>query len=141
MATPKAGAKPAARAAPAAEFDPTLIDASRVAQLEDIARDPTFLAELIRGFTNDVESLLVRTHETLDGGDGDALSDLMHTLKGAAVSVGAIRLAALTREFDTRVGAGSAEDAEAAFADLRSCFEATAAALREYLRVQHHASI
>ena len=141
VATPKVEAKPATRAAPAAEFDPTLIDASRVAQLEDIARDPTFLAELIRGFANDVESLLVRTHEALDAGDGDALPDLMHTLKGAAVSVGAIRLAALTREFDTRVGAGSAEDPEAAFADLRSCFEATAASLREYLRVQHHASI
>jgi two-component system sensor histidine kinase RpfC len=129
------------RTTPAAGFDPDLIDASRVAQLEDIARDPGFLAELIRGFQNDVESLLARTHDALEAGDSEALPDLMHTLKGAAVSVGAIRLAALTREFDALVDAGGAEAAHATFAELSSCFDATAASLREYLRVQHHASI
>ncbi|HET7261513.1 MAG TPA: ATP-binding protein [Casimicrobiaceae bacterium] len=138
---PKVVAQPAPRATPAANFDPALIDASRVAQLEDIARDPGFLAELIRGFTSDVESLLVRTSDALDAGDVEALPDLMHTLKGAAVSVGAVRLAALTREFDAHVDAGSVQETQAAYAELRACFDATASSLREYLRVQHHASI
>ena len=136
-ADPRAAPQPATPAV----FDPALIDASRVAQLEDIARDPGFLAELIRGFANDVESLLARTAGALDAGDSEALPDLMHTIKGAAVSVGAVRLASLTREFDAHVEAGGVEEAQAALTELRACFDATASSLREYLRVQHHASI
>ncbi|MGH8803028.1 MAG: response regulator, partial [Casimicrobiaceae bacterium] len=139
--TPTRPAQPAQRSVAAPEFDTRLIDPDRVRQLEDIARDAGFLAELIRGFTSDVEGILARTQDALTAGDSDSLPDLMHTLKGAAVSVGAIRLAELSVTFEARVEAAAGGDPQSAYAEIRSCFDATAGCLREYLRVQHHASI
>lgn len=120
--------------------DPTLLDRSRLAQLEDIARDPAFLAELIGGFTSDVDTILSRTTDAISNDTLNEIPDLMHSLKGAAVGVGATRLATLASELD-RLAPQLGRDAIEAKADeIQSCFEATAISLQQYLRAQPHAS-
>jgi len=120
-------------------LDTDLIDRQRLAQLEDIARDASFLAELIGGFVTDVEAILARARQATTTGDPDALPDLMHSLKGAAVSVGATKLAELALDLDMSYAKADAQGIGGRLAAIEACFVATSACLRRYLQTQHHA--
>jgi two-component system, sensor histidine kinase RpfC len=126
------------RLAPLQESD--LVDRGRLGQLEDIARDSSFLAELIQGFASDVEAILTKLRSAIDTRSTTAIPDLMHSLKGAAVGVGANQLAALAVKIDNCAASGSSEQLESSVNELRTCFDATSAYLNQYLRVRHHAS-
>ena len=133
--------KPAARAERAkdttAKGGGVLVDQARLAQLEDIARDPSFLAELIGGFMSDVQMILGRTDDALAEGDVGAIPDLMHSLKGAAVGVGATRLAALAAEIDRSAPSAAAPEVRARVPAVKACFAETSAYLNEYLHAHH----
>jgi two-component system sensor histidine kinase RpfC len=116
-----------------------LVDRGRLAQLEDIARDSAFLAELIGGFFNDVDSILEKTRSAIATGNIGALPDLMHSLRGAAVSVGANKLATLAFDLDRAVEKMGVQDLATIFSDIENCFEQTSAYLKQYLQTQHHA--
>jgi two-component system, sensor histidine kinase RpfC len=118
--------------------DNTLLDASRLLQLEDIARDPSFLAELIGGFISDVDAILCKSQRAVVSEDVAAIPDLMHSLKGAAVGVGAIKLAAMATHLDRFGKELCGRDLTAELASIQSCFEATAASLQHYLKHQSH---
>ncbi|MBK9114308.1 MAG: response regulator [Betaproteobacteria bacterium] len=117
-----------------------IVDAERLAELEDIARDSGFMTELLRGFKSDVESIMQRIDESAAAGRLDALPDLLHALKGAAVGVGARQLAARCEEMP---GAGVREPAivRAALGELRRSIDATFACLDDYARAQHRISL
>ena len=139
---PKLTAVPTApaRAAEAEQsaLDARLVDPQRLSQLEDIARDASFLGELIGGFASDVDAILTRTERAIASGDADALPDLMHSLKGAAVSVGATQLADLAFDFETSSADRASDSIHARLAAIRTCFDATKACLRSYLQTHHH---
>jgi HPt (histidine-containing phosphotransfer) domain-containing protein len=121
-----------------APLDARLVDPQRLSQLEDIARDASFLSELIQGFVTDVDAILTRTERAIAAGDADALPDLMHSLKGAAVSVGATQLADLALDFETSSGDRSPDGVHGRLAAIRTCFDATRGCLRSYLQNHHH---
>lgn len=136
--TQAASAEGIARAYPQApETDATLVDRDRFAQLEDIARDSSFLSELIAGFTSDVDAILARTERAVAAGDAHLIPDLMHSLKGAAVGVGATRLAALASEIDQSALLAPVSETNHKLSEVRSCFEATSTRLREYQVASH----
>jgi two-component system sensor histidine kinase RpfC len=115
-----------------------LIDRSRLSQLEDIARDVTFLGELVSGFIADVDTILLKSQRVVVTGDSSPVPDLMHSLKGAAVGVGATRLATLAEELERSAPDISAEETKRKLGDIQSCFEATSAHLKQYLHAQHY---
>jgi HPt (histidine-containing phosphotransfer) domain-containing protein len=118
-----------------------LVDMSRLAELEDIARDSSFMTELLRGFKTDVEGILQKLDVCLAAGDLTSVNDLMHTLKGAAVGVGARQLARRCAEMDRAVlDASSTALAQRADA-LRGCFNETVTYLADYVMRQHHVSL
>ena len=117
--------------------DPTLVDQSRLAQLEDIARDVSFLSELIAGFMGDVDAIVARTRDAVAAGNAALIPDLMHSLKGAAVGVGATRLALLAADFDRAALRMSIAEMRGKLGEVESCSEATATQLRQYLLAQH----
>jgi two-component system sensor histidine kinase RpfC len=135
--SPSARVVPIERAAAAKAAAGTLVDQARLAQLEDIARDPSFLAELVGGFMSDVEMILRRTDEALAQGDVAAIPDLMHSLKGAAVGVGATRLAALAAEIDRSAPSAPAAEVKARVPGVKACFAETSAHLNEFLHAHH----
>ena len=115
-----------------------LVDQARLAQLEDIARDRSFLAELIGGFVGDVETIVSKCEGAVTGSDYEALGDLMHSLKGAAVGVGADRLASLAIDLDRAAKTrASLPELRLTLEQIRMCFESTSAYLRQYLATQH----
>ena len=127
---------PQIRSAP----DPVLLDSARLRQLEDIARDRSFLSELMAGFDSDVDDILAKIDRVISREDVDAIPDLMHSLKGAAVGVGAVKLAQLAAELDRSAFEMPIDELRARVVDLRSCFGATAQQLSQYLGtpIGHH---
>jgi two-component system sensor histidine kinase RpfC len=108
-----------------------LIDAGRFAQLEDIASTTSFLSELIDGFASDVRDILEKTRTASRSGDRSSIPDLMHSLKGAAVGVGATRLASLASEFEASASMQSPEQMEKTVAGVGRCFDDSLSNLRQ----------
>ena len=140
-AAPARGRRAFAAASEGKAAKAELVDRKRLEQLEDIARDPGFLTELIRGFAGDVESIMARTRAAVESGSVALIPDLMHTLKGAAVGIGANQLAALSVELDARAAETPTPDLRATLDEIQASVDATSAFLRDYLQVQHDASI
>jgi HPt (histidine-containing phosphotransfer) domain-containing protein len=114
-----------------------LVDVARLEQLQDIARDPAFLGELLAGFTTDVDAILARTQRAILGDTPGSLPDLMHSLKGAAVGVGASKLAELAEVFDKSAASMPTSDMKANFDEVRRCYESTCELLQRFLRASH----
>jgi two-component system sensor histidine kinase RpfC len=108
-----------------------LIDAGRFAQLEDIASTKSFLSELIDGFASDVRDILERTRIASRSGDRSSIPDLMHALKGAAVGVGATRLASIASALEADAASLSTEEVVKVAANVDECFVATLTGLRQ----------
>ena len=137
-----AATAPRTRAAvPVVDFEVPLVDARRMAEVESIARDPGFLAELLRGFRNDVEAIFERLDVPVASGQWGAVHDLMHTLKGAAVGIGAQQLAARCDEFDAAVSADQTGQLAEQKTELRRCFDATLVQLNAYTTQKHRVSL
>ena len=128
-------------AAQVADFEMPLVDSRRMAEVENIARDPGFLAELLRGFKTDVEAIFDRLDVPVASGQWGAVHDLMHTLKGAAVGIGAKQLAARCDEFDAAVSAGQTGLLAERKTELRRCFDATLVQLNDYTVKKHRVSL
>ncbi|MGE5089802.1 MAG: ATP-binding protein [Candidatus Levyibacteriota bacterium] len=119
------------------ESERELLDPARLAQLEDIARDPSFLTELIHGFFGDVDTILAGTRHCISTSRKSDIPDLMHSLKGAAVGVGATRLAALAVDLESSGQTLSAAGLESKLESIVACFDATSASLKSYLQSNH----
>ena len=137
---PQTAGRPRA-AVPVVNLELPLVDAKRMAEVESIARDPGFVAELLRGFRNDVEGIFGRLDVPVASGQWEAVHDLMHTLKGAAVGIGAQQLAARCAEIDATVSAGQTGQLAEQKAELRRCFDATLVQLNAYTERKHRVSL
>jgi HPt (histidine-containing phosphotransfer) domain-containing protein len=114
--------------------DEGLVDHERLAQLEDIARDHRFLGELIAGFITDVDAILWNADRAIATGHKGAMSDLMHSLKGAAVSVGAGRSAEFATKLDRAAADGTPiQELRTTLDRTKSCFESTSGYLNRFL--------
>ncbi|MBU6483304.1 MAG: response regulator [Betaproteobacteria bacterium] len=124
-----------------AESDAALVDPARIAQLEDIGRDPSFLIELIRGFAGDVDGIIAKTRQAIATATIGDIPDLMHTLKGAAVGVGARKLATLAVDLETAPESRSSEELANKLEAISACFASTSACLNNYIQAGHPASL
>ena len=118
-----------------------LVDSARLSELEDIARDSRFMAELLRGFRSDVEGILTKVDLSIANADFAALPDLMHTLKGAAVGVGARQLANLSEEMDRAAEDGGSMLIKARAQEIRTSFNSTIVFLNDYVVREHKVSL
>jgi two-component system, sensor histidine kinase RpfC len=116
----------------------TLLDRDRLRQLEDISQDSSFLSELVQGFIGDVQSIIEKTRIAISADEAAAIPDLMHSLKGAAVGIGARKLAELALDLDKKVHSLSVKEKQARLADIETCFGSTSICLNQYLRSQFH---
>jgi len=99
------------------------------------------MTELLRGFKQDVEGLLRQLELSCSCEDYSKIPDLMHTLKGAAVGVGAKQLALRCADVDRVAIDGGPVHVKAASSDIRACFDETVLYLNEYVQRQHQESL
>lgn len=109
-----------------------LVDRARLHEVELISSDESFLRKLIGGFSSDVDSMLNRLDLTIASGKVVAIADITHAIIGASVGIGAAQLAARCSELDRAVNAGDSNRLTVFAAELRRCFEETAAQLASY---------
>lgn len=134
-----ANTKHAAQSGDGAE-SPQTISWPRIAQLEGIARNPRFVAELMRGFKDDAERLLTEIQLAVDSGDRIHLADSIHALKGAAVGIGADSLTDYCRQLEDAIhlDACSTERLALCPQELRDCLAHTILQLDAYIRNKHN---
>jgi two-component system sensor histidine kinase RpfC len=110
-----------------------LIDRAAMAKVERITGDATVLKQLLDGFRSDVETRLDRLDAVIAEGKSAAVVDYTHPIKGAAVSVGAMRLAASCNTVEAVASSGNVAQLGRVAAEMRKCYQATMAELDTYL--------
>jgi HPt (histidine-containing phosphotransfer) domain-containing protein len=111
-----------------------MLDTEVLAELSALGEED--LRDLVEVYFEDVASQLDRLQAALVDGDAEALAAAAHRVKGASLSIGAARVAALASELET---AGRSDDLSGCDALLRA-FESelgpTRAALSAMLEVE-----
>lgn len=118
-----------------------LVDMKRLADVEKIAGDETFLSRLLDGFHQDVKQLLEALDKHSTAGFSTEFADTTHAIKGAALSVGATLLAMYCDEIDTAATNGQATEVRNLFSDMQRCFEQTDLEFHAYLSRKQRASL
>lgn len=106
-----------------------LLDDNRIAEVQKIAGDPDFMSRLVAGFQNDLTRLTDSLTLSIEQRNLSAVADVTHAIKGAALGIGATRLAALCAEMDKHAASGREEAALQVLARMKRCFEETSARL------------
>ncbi len=75
-----------------ADGAPVVINPAALAELELISSGNTFMPELVNGFIQDGEALLRQMEAAIAAGQYETLRDLVHAMKGSAVTLGADQL-------------------------------------------------
>ncbi len=75
-----------------AEGTPAVINPAALAELELIGSGNNFMPELVNGFIQDGEALLRQMEAAVAAGQYETLRDLVHAMKGSAVTLGADQL-------------------------------------------------
>ncbi|MGI4847311.1 MAG: Hpt domain-containing response regulator [Janthinobacterium lividum] len=83
----------------------TVLDAGTLAELEKISPDPAFLDALLGEFMLDNGRLLERLERSLAARRREETLELLHALKGSAVSIGAVALKTSCQRFERNIGA------------------------------------
>ena len=118
-----------------------LIDMKRLADVERIASDETFLVRLLAGFQTDVSGLLKRLEQAVDEKRGFEIGEITHAIKGAAMSVGATLLAAQSDEIGQVASRVGPADAKLLLTQIKQCFEKTDREFHTYLSRKKRASL
>jgi signal transduction histidine kinase/DNA-binding response OmpR family regulator len=90
-------------------FDPAVFENYRRMQQPD---RPDIIVEIIRSYLNGAHLLLQSMTEAVHSGDTEALWQAAHTLKSSNSSVGALKMAVLCNELETRGREGDLEHCE-----------------------------
>jgi PAS domain S-box-containing protein len=106
---------------------PTL---DRAAALQRLGGDEALLASIATTFIADAAGWPVRLREYLERNDRDAALRMLHTIKGAAATLGACELSQFAAEQEEALRHGIAPDSEALLARLAELGERSCAALR-----------
>ena len=118
-----------------------LVDRLRLGEVERIATDSAFLAQLLRGFRDDVESLLKRLDGAIANEQTSGVVDITHAIKGASLGVGAKQLAELCDGIDVAAAGAQIALLRTLATDMRHCFEATNLEFAAYTQQKQRASL
>jgi len=117
-----------------------VINPAALAELELISSGATFMQELVNGFIQDCEALLRQMEAAVASEQYEALRDLVHAMKGSAVTLGAEQLcstcAGLNGQTPSELGASGARVLKV----VKEQFQQARASLVEYLRKRQSAA-
>ena len=109
---------------------PPVLDEAVLAELSaSVEGDRAFVVELVNAYLADGPEMVDEIDGAVAAGDPAALVRPAHTLKSSSATVGALRLAAASRELEMAGRSGSVASA----VTLRSDWDAAAAALEEWV--------
>jgi CheY-like chemotaxis protein/HPt (histidine-containing phosphotransfer) domain-containing protein/signal transduction histidine kinase len=98
------------------------LDHDVLAELEEISPDPAFLDRLLNGFVHDNRAMLDRLHRAVQADRKEEVRQLLHAIKGSAVSVGAVALKDLCCHLEKLAAQSLPDDSEPMMASLETGF-------------------
>lgn len=117
-----------------------VINPAALAELELISSGGSFMQELVNGFIQDGEALIRQMEAAVASQQYEALRDLVHAMKGSAVTLGAEQLcgtcAGLNSQTPSELGASGARVLKV----VRDQFQQARTSLLEYLRKRQSAA-
>jgi two-component system sensor histidine kinase RpfC len=123
-----------------AEGTPAVINPVALAELELIGSGNTFMPELVNGFIQDGEALLRQMEAAVAAGQYETLRDLVHAMKGSAVTLGADQLcrtcAGVAGQTTSELEAGGTRVLKM----VREHFKQASTSLLEYLKKSQSAA-
>jgi two-component system sensor histidine kinase RpfC len=116
------------------EAIPVVVNPAALAELELIGSGNSFMPELVNGFIQDGEALLRQMEAAVAAQQHDTLKDLVHAMKGSAVTLGAEQLcrtcAGLSGQTTSELQLGGTR----ALKVIKEHFQQVAATLKEYVK-------
>ncbi|HYU69204.1 MAG TPA: ATP-binding protein [Burkholderiales bacterium] len=123
-----------------AEKTQVVINPATLSELELISADSTFMPELLNGFIQDGEALLRQMEAAVAAEQYETLRDLVHAMKGSAVTLGAEQLCqtcvGISGQTTSELQAGGSR----ALKVVREQFQQTRASLLDYLKKNQSAA-
>ncbi len=123
-----------------AEKTQVVINPATLSELELISADSTFMPELLNGFIQDGEALLRQMEAAVAAEQYETLRDLVHAMKGSAVTLGAEQLCqtcvGISGQTTSELQAGGAR----ALKVVREHFQQARASLLDYLKKNQSAA-
>jgi two-component system sensor histidine kinase RpfC len=117
-----------------------VINPAALAELELISSGGTFMQELINGFVQDGEALLRQMEAAVVAEQYDALRDLVHAMKGSAVTLGAEQLCNTCAGINSQTPSEIAASGTRALKVVRDQFQQARGSLLEYLKKSQSAA-
>jgi len=111
-----------------------VINAVTLAELELISSGSGFMPELINGFIQDGEALLRQMEAAVAARQYDSLRDLVHAMKGSAVTLGAEQLSKTCVGINAQTGVELEASGPRLLKPVREQFQAASTSLLEYLK-------
>jgi len=123
-----------------AEKTQVVINPATLSELELISADSTFMPELLNGFIQDGEALLRQMEAAVAAEQYETLRDLVHAMKGSAVTLGAEQLCqtcvGISGQTTSELQAGGSR----ALKVVREHFQQARASLLDYLKKNQSAA-
>jgi two-component system sensor histidine kinase RpfC len=109
-------------------------------ELEQISSGSNFMPELVQGFIQDGESLLRQMEAAIAADQYEALKDLVHAMKGSAVTLGAEQLCRTCAGISAQTPAEVQTSGSRILKGVREQFQQTCASLLDYLKKSQSAA-
>jgi two-component system, sensor histidine kinase RpfC len=122
-----------------AEAGLAVVNPAALAELELIGSGGSFMQELVNGFIQDGEALLRQMDAAVASEQYEALRDLVHAMKGSAVTLGAEQLCGTCAGINTQTPAELGASGARALKVVREQFQQARTSLLEYLRKRQSA--
>ena len=117
-----------------AEESQAVINSAALAELALISTDNTFMPELLNGFIQDGEALLRQMEAAVAAEQYETLRDLVHALKGSAVTLGAEQLCRTCVGINAQTTSELQASGSRALKVVREQFQQARASLLDYLK-------
>jgi len=122
-----------------ADHAPVVINSATLAELELIGSGSGFMQELINGFIQDGEALLRQMEAAVAAGQYETLKDLIHAIKGSAVTLGADQLCKTCVGINAQTSSELEASGTRVLKVVREQFQQTRTSLLDYLKKRQSA--
>jgi two-component system sensor histidine kinase RpfC len=123
-----------------AEENQAVINSAALAELALISSDNTFMPELLNGFIQDGEALLRQMEAAVAAEQYETLKDLVHALKGSAVTLGAEQLCRTCVGINAQTTSELQAGGPRVLKVVREQFQQARASLLDYLKKSQSAA-
>jgi len=114
------------------QLERVVLNYATLSELESIGQDPAFVSGLFAGFSEDTKRLMEILEDALSCQRFEESREILHAMKGSAISIGAISLKHVCQEFERMTHSQLKQSAATVVQEIRSGLKELSNAFSEY---------